>query len=43
MALPWALHRPGRNPAFGSGPMATVVQDLLSLLLYFWIASLVVA
>jgi magnesium transporter len=41
MALPWLLHRSGRDPAFGSGPLATVVQDLLSLLVYFWIASLV--
>jgi magnesium transporter len=35
LALPWALHRLGRDPAFGSGPLATVVQDLLSILLYF--------
>jgi magnesium transporter len=42
MTLPWSLHRLGRDPAFGSGPLATVVQDLLSLLIYFWIASLVV-
>ena len=42
MALPWALYRLGRDPAFGSGPLATVVQDLLSLLIYFWVASLVV-
>jgi hypothetical protein len=31
MALPWLLHRLGRDPAFGSGPLATVVQDLLSV------------
>ena len=42
MALPWLLHRLGRDPAFGSGPLATVVQDLLSLLIYFWVASLIV-
>jgi magnesium transporter len=35
MALPWAFHRLGTDPAFGSGPLATVVQDLLSILLYF--------
>lgn len=35
MALPWAMDRLGRDPAFGSGPLATVVQDLLSLLIYF--------
>jgi magnesium transporter len=32
----------GRDPAFGSGPLATVVQDLLSILAYFGIAALLV-
>jgi magnesium transporter len=35
LALPWLLHRIGRDPAFGSGPLATVVQDLLTIVLYF--------
>jgi magnesium transporter len=34
MSLPYLLHRLGSDPAFGSGPLATVVQDLLSILLY---------
>ena len=38
MALPWAFQRLGRDPAFGSGPLATVIQDLLSILVYFAIA-----
>lgn len=38
MVLPWALARSGRDPAFGSGPLATVVQDLLSLLVFLLIA-----
>ena len=38
MALPWALQRLGADPAFGSGPVATIVQDLLSILVYFVIA-----
>ena len=38
MALPYALNRLGRDPAFGSGPLATVIQDLLSILIYFAIA-----
>jgi magnesium transporter len=42
MALPWALSRTGRDPAFGSGPLATVVQDLLSLVIYFAVATVVV-
>jgi magnesium transporter len=33
--LPWALARLGKDPAFGSGPIATIVQDVLSLLIYF--------
>jgi magnesium transporter len=37
-ALPWILFRRGKDPAFGSGPLATVVQDLLSLVAYFAIA-----
>lgn len=32
--LPWALARTGRDPAFGSGPVATVVQDILSVVVY---------
>jgi magnesium transporter len=39
MALPWLLHRLGRDPAYGSGPLATVVQDLLSVLIYMLIAG----
>lgn len=39
MALPWMLSRFGRDPAFGSGPLATVVQDLLSIAIYFLVAS----
>jgi magnesium transporter len=42
MALPWLLHRLGRDPAFGSGPLATVLQDLLSVLIYLGIAGIVV-
>ncbi|MGH3457329.1 magnesium transporter [Aeromicrobium sp.] len=35
MALPWTLHRLGKDPAFGSGPIATVIQDLLTVSIYF--------
>ena len=34
MVLPWALHRLGQDPAFAAGPIATVIQDLLSVTLY---------
>lgn len=39
MALPWLLNRLGLDPAFGSGPLATVIQDLLSITIYFAIAT----
>jgi magnesium transporter len=39
MSLPWLMSRLGRDPAFGSGPLSTVVQDLLSLVIYFAIAT----
>ncbi len=35
MLLPWGMARLGKDPAFGSGPLATVIQDLLSLVIYF--------
>lgn len=39
LALPWVLNRLGIDPAFGSGPLATVVQDLLSIVIYLVIAT----
>jgi magnesium transporter len=39
MLLPWAMLRSGRDPAFGSGPLATVIQDLLSLVIYFFVVT----
>jgi magnesium transporter len=39
MSLPYALARLGRDPAFGSGPLATVIQDLLSIAAYFMVAE----
>jgi magnesium transporter len=38
MVLPALFTRTGFDPAFGSGPLATVIQDLLSLAVYFAIA-----
>jgi magnesium transporter len=43
MALPWLLARFRRDPAFGSGPLATVVQDLLSIFVYFLVAGVLVS
>ncbi|MBL8796753.1 MAG: magnesium transporter [Planctomycetia bacterium] len=35
LVFPWLLSRAGWDPAFGSGPAATIIQDVLSLLIYF--------
>lgn len=40
LLLPVGLERLGFDPAFGSGPVATIVQDVLSLLTYFVTAQL---
>jgi magnesium transporter len=42
MALPWSFERFGVDPALGSGPLATVIQDLLSILMYFAIVTAIV-
>ena len=39
LLLPWWLARAGRDPALGSGPLATVIQDVISLLVYFGIVA----
>ncbi len=39
MILPTIFQRLGRDPAFGSGPLATVTQDLLSIAVYFAIVT----
>jgi magnesium transporter len=39
MTLPWLFQRLGHDPAFGSGPLATVVQDLLSIAVYLTLAT----
>ena len=39
LLLPWLLNKFGTDPAYGSGPLATVIQDLLSLIIYFTIVS----
>ena len=38
--IPWILQNLKKDPAIGSGPFATIVRDILSLLLYFSVASL---
>ncbi len=43
MALPAVLQAVGREPAFGSGPLATVLQDILFIVIYLLISSLLVS
>lgn len=42
MALPWLLGMGSMDPAFGSGPLATVIQDILSILIYLGIATMLI-
>jgi magnesium transporter len=35
LGLPWLLARLRGDPALGSGPIATVIQDILSIVVYF--------
>ncbi len=39
LLFPWLLARLGKDPAYGSGPVATIIQDLLSLVIYFMVVS----
>jgi magnesium transporter len=42
MALPWLFDAFGLDPAFGSGPLATVVQDLLSIWIYLAVTTFII-
>jgi magnesium transporter len=42
MILPWIFQALALDPAFGSGPLATVIQDLLSIWIYLSVTALMV-
>ncbi len=42
LLLPWLFARFGWDPALASGPIATVVQDVISLVIYFEAAAAIV-
>jgi magnesium transporter len=42
VVIPGLLYKKRSDPALGSGPVATIIQDLISLLTYFIIASLII-
>ncbi len=39
-ALPWLLSRLHGDPAYGGGPVATIIRDVLSLVIYFVTAGI---
>jgi magnesium transporter len=39
LLLPWVLSRLDIDPAFGSGPVATIIQDALTILVYFLVMA----
>lgn len=39
LVLPWLFQRFGADPAFGSGPLATVLQDIFTIAIYFGVAT----
>jgi len=39
LALPWLFQHFGTDPAFGSGPLATVLQDIFTIAIYFAVAT----
>ncbi|MBA3724193.1 MAG: magnesium transporter [Candidatus Levybacteria bacterium] len=42
LIVPTIIRREHKDPAVGSGPFTTVIQDLISLLVYFSIASVII-
>lgn len=42
LLLPWLLTRLHKDPAFGAGPLSTVVQDLLSIAIYLALATAII-
>jgi magnesium transporter len=42
LLLPWLLARVGTDPAFGSGPVATIIQDVLTIAIYFAVMTTVI-
>jgi len=43
LALPWTFAKAGIDPAYGAGPVGTIIQDVLSLAIYFAIMTRIIA
>lgn len=41
VVIPNMLYKRRADPALGAGPVATIIQDLISLLVYFFVASII--
>lgn len=41
--IPWILTKFHKDPAVGSGPFATIIRDILSILIYFGVSQLLLA
>jgi len=42
LSLPWLLSRFGLDPAFGAGPVGTILQDVLTIAIYFFVVTQIV-
>ena len=42
LLIPFTLMKLNKDPAIGSGPFTTIIQDILSVLIYFYIATLLI-
>jgi len=40
--IPSILYKEHTDPALGAGPVATIIQDLISLLIYFFVAKAII-
>lgn len=43
LVLPWVLGKARIDPAFGTGPVATIIQDVLTILVYFAVMTTLLA
>lgn len=41
--IPWLLMRFGKDPAVGSGPFSTIIQDILSIVIYLTTALIILS
>jgi len=43
VSMPCILRKMGKDPAVGSGPFTTIIRDILSLIIYFTIATMLLS